>query len=147
LALNQADVVATSPLDPQRLSTLAGTATCFDVFVEGAQVLGFLLAFRETDGHDNMNFAWSLERYPRFFYIDRIVVAAEHRGRGIASQLYGALEQRAARAGVPLMTCEVNVDPPNPASMSFHKRRGFTNVDERRAAPGGKTIAMMVKGL
>jgi predicted GNAT superfamily acetyltransferase len=147
LALNHADVEATSAMDGPRLSRLAATATCFDVFEEASQVLGFLLAFRETDEYDSTNFTWFQERYPRFLYIDRIVVGGEHRGRGIASQLYAALERRAAEAGIALLTCEVNVDPPNPASMAFHERRGFKQLEARRLEPSGKTVAMMVKTL
>ena len=51
------------------------------------------------------------------------------RGRGLGSQVYDALEARAAEFG--RLALEVNIDPPNDASLAFHAGRGFEPVGER----------------
>ncbi|TIP69850.1 MAG: GNAT family N-acetyltransferase, partial [Mesorhizobium sp.] len=71
------------------------------------------------------NFLWFRERYPRFVYVDRVVVAGEARGRGHARRLYEDLFDHALRAGQTIVTCEVNAEPPNPASDAFHAALGF----------------------
>jgi predicted GNAT superfamily acetyltransferase len=147
LALNTADVVETSPLDRDRLGALASMAAYFSVFTEQSQVAGFLLALREDAGYDNPNFAWFRARYDRFCYIDRVVVDAAHRRRGIASRLYDDLERCSIADGVPLITCEVNVEPPNPASLSFHRSRGFVEAGQQRLVSSRKRVAMLVKSL
>jgi predicted GNAT superfamily acetyltransferase len=146
-ALNAADVDATSPLDRDQLTNLAAMATHFSVFIAQSVVAGFLLALREDAPYDNPNFAWFRERYRRFFYIDRIVVGSAHRRRGIASALHEDLERRAVAAAVPLITCEVNLAPPNPVSLSFHRSRGFVEAGQQQLHSRGKTVAMLVKSL
>ena len=42
--------------------------------------------------------------------------------------LYEAAFERAASAGAVEVTCEVNVEPPNPDSQAFHARLGFVEV-------------------
>ncbi len=50
---------------------------------------------------------------------------AEARGRGVARALYEAVFADARAAGLPLVCCEVNVEPPNPVSDAFHAALGF----------------------
>src|SRR5882672_5699801 len=45
------------------------------------------------------NFLWFRLRYPRFVYVDRIVVTAAARGRGHARRLYDELFRHALEAG------------------------------------------------
>jgi predicted GNAT superfamily acetyltransferase len=42
----------------------------------------FLLALDQDADYDSPNFRWFSARYPRFVYVDRIVVASAARGRG-----------------------------------------------------------------
>jgi predicted GNAT superfamily acetyltransferase len=57
----------------------------------------------------------------------------------VARTLYDELFRRAAAEGVPMIGCEVNSDPPNPASDAFHERLGFAEVG-RAALPGGTKL-------
>jgi predicted GNAT superfamily acetyltransferase len=125
LALNNAHAGELSWLEPERLEHLVQQAFL-------ARRIGgldaFLLAFDQDAGYDSPNFLWFRARYPRFVYVDRIVVAASARGRGYARQLYHDLFEHALRAGHERVVCEVNSTPPNPKSDAFHAALGFVEV-------------------
>ncbi len=95
LALNNEHAKELSWLDADRLVALAGRA--FLARRIGA-VDAFLLAFDQDADYDSPNFLWFRSRYPRFVYVDRIVVAPSARGRGHARRLYDDLFQHALRA-------------------------------------------------
>lgn len=63
-----------------------------------------------------------------FRYVDRIAVDPSAQGSGVGRALYQAAFVRAASAGAAEVTCEVNVEPPNPDSQAFHARLGFVEV-------------------
>ncbi|HEY3677565.1 MAG TPA: GNAT family N-acetyltransferase, partial [Bradyrhizobium sp.] len=90
--------------------------------------------------YDSPNFLWFRERYTRFVYVDRIVVAASARGRGCARRLYQDLFEQSRRAGHERVVCEVNSDPPNPESDAFHAALGFVEVGSASIHGGTKTV-------
>ena len=47
---------------------------------DGDRLLGFVLAMAECIDYDSANYLWFSARYPRFRYVDRVVVAAAGRG-------------------------------------------------------------------
>jgi len=98
------------------------------------------LAFDEGADYDSENFLWFRARYERFVYVDRVVVSPAARGRGLARLLYENLFDRAAAAGYARIVCEVNVDPPNPASDAFHAKLGFAEVGQASIAGGAKAV-------
>lgn len=98
-----------------------------------------LLAFDQAAEYDSPNFLWFRDRYARFVYVDRVVVAPEARGRGHARRLYERLFERAHAAGHARVVCEVNADPPNPASDAFHVALGFVELGAALLA-NGKTV-------
>ncbi|TIW02273.1 MAG: GNAT family N-acetyltransferase, partial [Mesorhizobium sp.] len=79
LALNNEHAAELSWLEPERLSFLLGEA--FYTRRIGA-LEAFILCFDQDANYDSPNFLWFRERYPRFVYVDRVVVAAAARGRG-----------------------------------------------------------------
>src|SRR5690606_24495863 len=115
--LNNAHAQELSWLEPERLSHLIAQA--FHARRVG-NVDAFILAFDQTADYDSPNYLWFRNRFPRFVYVDRIAVAAHARGRGIARSIYEDLFAAAIRAGHGIVACEVNADPPNPASDAFH---------------------------
>ena len=143
LNLNNAHAVELSWLDPERFRHLVRNA--FVAWRVGP-ARALLLAFDQSANYDSPNFLWFRARLPRFVYVDRVVVAAEARGRGLARDLYGALFDTAARAGHERVVCEVNSDPPNPASDAFHAALGFTEMGAR-VLHGGKTVRYLVRAL
>jgi predicted GNAT superfamily acetyltransferase len=74
--------------------------------------------------------------------VDRIVVAGSTQARGAGSRLYRELYALALRDAVPLITCEFDVEPPNPASERFHARLGFREVGRQQLHGGRKTVSL-----
>lgn len=100
----------------------------------------FLIAFQNTDGYDGGHFLWFGDRFDRFVYIDRVVVADHDRRRGLGRMLYAETFERAARMGHTRVVCEVNVEPPNPVSDRFHAELGFAEVGRATIGNGAKTV-------
>jgi predicted GNAT superfamily acetyltransferase len=137
LALNNAHARELSWLEPERLQHLVEQA-----FV--ARRIGnldaFLLAFDQGARYDSPNFLWFRSRYLRFVYVDRIAVASSARGRGHARRLYDDLFKQAIAAGHERVVCEVNQQPPNPASDAFHAALGFVEVGTATIHDGDRTV-------
>jgi len=137
LTLNNAHAQELSWLEAERLEYLISEAFL-------ARRIGrldaFLLAFDQDARYDSPNFIWFRARYPRFVYVDRIVVAPSARGRGCARRLYDDLFEHAARAGHDHVVCEVNKTPPNPASDAFHAALGFVEVGSDSVHGGSRTV-------
>jgi predicted GNAT superfamily acetyltransferase len=144
LALNNAHAQELSWLEPERLEHLVEHAFL-------ARRIGnldaFMLAFDQDARYDSPNFLWFRSRYPRFVYVDRIVVASSARGRGCARRLYDNLFEHAVRAGHARVLCEVNMRPPNPASDAFHATLGFVEVGTASVDNGSKTVRYLSRKL
>ncbi len=143
-ALNNAHAVELSFTTPAEFDTLISRSFAA---LATADANAFLLAFDESGDIPSINYKWFKARFPRFVYIDRVVVAPVLRRRGIADAFYSRLADRAHTAGHTLLCCEVNSDPPNPASDAFHARQGFAPVGEARLADRGKTVRYLAKQL
>ncbi len=144
LELNEAFVAVLSPLDHARLATLHAAAAFHRVIEHDGHVEAFLLAFREGADYDGANYHWFARRYPRFLYVDRIVVSATAQAGGCGRRLYDDIGAGAGRDGVPLITCEYDIEPPNPSSARFHDRLGFREVGRRQLDGSSKMVSMQV---
>ena len=136
LALNLESEEMLSPMDAARLRELDAMASYHRVACEGEEVVAFLLAFREGTSYDSPNYRWFAQRYPRFLYVDRVVVAATHQGRKLGPRLYGDLFDVARADGVDTVACEFYTVPPNEASRRFHAAFGFAEVGSQWVAEG-----------
>jgi uncharacterized protein len=132
LGLNEASVEVLAPLTRGRLELLHSLASYHRVVIDREEVVGVALAFGSSTGHDSVNFRWFVAAYPSFIYVDRVVVAASRRGEGVGTLLYRDLFAFANRAGYRVVTCEIDVDPPNPSSLRFHQRFGFREVGSQQ---------------
>jgi len=92
--------------------------------------------------YQNENFAWFARRFPRFVYIDRVVVSPACRGLGVGRLLYGRVFDHAAARGIPAVTCEYNIEPLNAASRDFHDRLGFRELGTQWVAAGKKKVSL-----
>jgi predicted GNAT superfamily acetyltransferase len=144
LQLNEQSVQFLSPLSTQRLARLHGEAALHCVVERDGAAIAFLLAFREGVAYDSVNYGWFAARYPRFLYVDRVVVARHARADGIGTRLYQHAFRHAARSGVPILACEFDIEPPNPVSAGFHTRFGFREVGRQAVADGGKRVSLQV---
>jgi uncharacterized protein len=145
LALNRASERETSPMTRDGLKAYLDAAFHLGLRDDGRAA--FLIALSEASQHDGVNFAWFRTRYPRFVYIDRIVVADAARGQGHAKSLYAELTAKAIAAGHTMLCCEVNIDPPNEASLKFHAAMGFAEVGRATFEDTGKSVAYLAKTL
>jgi predicted GNAT superfamily acetyltransferase len=142
LELNEESVRFLSPLDRSRLAHLDSVAALNQVLELDGRVQAFVLAFREGADYDSINYRWFFDRYPSFLYVDRVVVASKAQGKGIGRVLYEAVFGHAKAQGVPLVTCEFDVDPPNEVSERFHARFGFKEVGRQQVANGTKWVSL-----
>jgi predicted GNAT superfamily acetyltransferase len=147
-ALNDAHAAAVNALAPADFAALVASA--FDARMiaapDGAPA-AFLVALSHATPPQGPNHGWFLARHPAFAYVDRVVVAQGWQGRGLGRLLYADLAQRAREAGLPLLACEVNLDPPNPVSMAFHEKLGFAPAGEATDPRNGKRVRYLVKAL
>jgi uncharacterized protein len=122
LALNNDHAEELSLLNEAELAHLLGEA--FYAKRVG-DIDAFLIALDQDADYSSPNFLWHKARAERFVYVDRIVVAGRMRGRGLARSLYEDLFHYAMAKGHRRIGCEVNAQPPNPASDAFHGALGF----------------------
>jgi hypothetical protein len=131
-------------MDVARLEDLHRLACCHRVALIDGRVAGFLLAMRDDAAYHNPNFAWFAARYPRFIYVDRIVVDRQFAGKGVGSALYRDLFDFAWRNDVAILACEINIHPPNPVSTAFHRCFGFSQIGTQDVAGECKRVSMQV---
>jgi len=143
LALNNSHAVELSLADEARMDMLVERAF---VAARIGRLDAALIAFDQDADYDSANFQWFRAKYPRFVYIDRVVTAPQARGRGLARKLYAHLFDEARAAGHDRAVCEVNSDPPNPASEAFHRALGFEPVGEA-LLENGKTVIYLMRPL
>jgi len=142
LALNERNVELLAPMDEARLIALLDVAGSAEVIDVDGGFAGFVMTFAAGSAYDGENFAWFTERYEDFCYLDRVVIHADFRRRGLGSRVYDELE---SSCGKPVFALEVNLDPPNEASLAFHRARGFVEVGQRDS--NRHLVSLMVKHL
>ena len=146
LTLNEAEVPHVGAVDIEKMRWFSEHAHYFRVARCGDRLAGFLVGLLPDSPYPSPNYRWFCQRYANFGYIDRVAVADEFRRRGIASRLYNDFTDWLP-VEVRMLACEVNLDPPNPASMRFHERLGFEIVGEQALDGGRKTVAMLGKSV
>lgn len=143
-ALNLAEVQHTSAMDMARLSELHAISCYHKVACLDGIVSAFLLAISSGSLYKNANFEWFSKMYPRFIYVDRIVVSTASRGLRLGSLLYEDVFRHARSRTIPLITCEYNLVPPNEASRIFHDKFGFKEKGTQWVANGAKQVSLQV---
>ena len=147
VALNEGEVQHTSPMDVNRLRFLVALSSYCKVVTVENQVVAFLIALREGAPYENDNYRWFSERFTTFIYVDRIVVDAGFSGRGVGKKLYGDLFEFARSERVATVTCEYNIEPPNPASQIFHDKFGFRELGTHWVANGTKRVSLQASAI
>tara|TARA_B100000575_G_scaffold19773_1_gene13665 strand:+ start:466 stop:978 length:513 start_codon:yes stop_codon:yes gene_type:complete len=112
-------------LKNDRLKLLINHANYLKVAKFNGELAGFLLCLPENKEYDSLNYQWVSRRYLNFVYIDRISVLPKFQNENIGSALYNDLIYFSALEGYDTILCEVNIMPPNPGSIRFHKRFDF----------------------
>jgi uncharacterized protein len=139
LTLNAAHEIETSPLDREALEKMLDEAFHSATVKDGED--GFIITFDQDADYDSVNFKWFQSRFDRFVYVDRIITAPHARGRGIARNFYVGLFKAARAAGHVRIVAEINLDPPNPASIAFHAALGFFEIGRGDFPEKGKVVS------
>ena len=99
---------------------------------EHGEVCAFCITFAPDAPDAGDNHRWFAERYESFVYLDRIAIDSNHQNRGLGVQLYQSVENMMLQSSEhSMLCCEVNLKPPNPGSLRFHHRIGFTEVGQQ----------------
>lgn len=144
LKLNEESVHFLSPMDIVKLKHLDSQSELHLVAECDGTVVGFLLALREGKDYDSVNYTWFLSRYHKFLYIDRVVVSTSLQNASIGTAFYNEVIRHAENTGVPVVTAEINVMPPNPGSLKFHEKFGFEEVGRQAVAGGKKEVSLQI---
>ena len=148
LALNDAFVHFTSPMDETRLAQLHALSAYHKVIEieQGSEpkVVAFLLAFTGESTYDSVNYQWFNQGLSDFIYIDRIVIAGDQHGKGLGKLLYQDLFDFARKHTLGKIACEFYILPPNEISQKFHQSFGFYQLDTQWLADGKKRVSLQV---
>jgi predicted GNAT superfamily acetyltransferase len=145
-ALNNHHARETSLLSEEQLAGMIRMAFYARSFGPASTPAALLIAFDQRAPYQNPNFQFFRDRHQRFVYVDRLITAPHARRLGLARRLYDDLFLRATEAGHHVVSCEVNLDPPNPASKAFHAGMGFAEVGRARLE-NGKTVRYLEHAL
>ena len=146
LRLNEESVAVLSPMDANRFKKLADQARITRVAEVDNNLAGFLLGFDDQADYDSINYGWFRSHYDNFLYIDRIVIGKNFRGHGIGQKIYAELDSWCRDHNIARLVAEVDIEPPNHASLKFHQRSGFEEVGQFRSSPT-KCVSMQMKQL
>ena len=112
LRVNEENVEVLAPMDEEMLAFFFEIAELFKVIKVDGERAAFIIAIKDGAQNDNpnygVNYAWFSERYPRFLYLDRIVIDVPFRRIGLGRKIYDYVEEHAREIGVPYVTCEVD---------------------------------------
>ena len=138
LEINNANTPGVSELTMIELATdLKNSLHALVIDNEHGEVCAFCITFDPNAPDAGSNHQWFAERYKSFVYLDRIAIDSNHQNRGLGALLYQSVEQRMLNSAEhSLLCCEVNLEPPNPGSLRFHKRIGFTEVGQHSPQQG-----------
>ncbi|WP_448098640.1 GNAT family N-acetyltransferase [Luteibacter yeojuensis] len=146
LALNNEAGTGILATDLARLRHLYEIAHYFRVAEQNGRILGFLIAMRPDAEYASPNFRWFQAHYESFVYIDRIVIASESRGHGLGRIFYCDV-QSYAEVRVPLLTCEVFLEPRNDQTVLFHGTMGFQEVGQQKMGRSGPKVSLLAREL
>jgi uncharacterized protein len=132
LEINNANTPGVSELTMAELQTdLKNSLHALAINNEHGQVCAFCITFAQDAPDAGDNHRWFAKRYESFVYLDRIAIDSDYRNRGLGVQLYQSVEYEMLQSVEhSMLCCEVNLEPPNPGSLRFHQRIGFTEVGQ-----------------
>jgi predicted GNAT superfamily acetyltransferase len=142
--VNNAAVPDVGAVDLQKAAWLVAHCEVPGLARLDGQVAGIVVILSDRCGYASDYYRWFTERYESFLYVDRVVVAAWARGRGVARQMYAAVEQAALERNLAIVA-DVYSEPPNVPSLNFHRGSGFEEVGSVYMPKVQKTVAKLMK--
>ena len=146
LEINNANTPGVSELTLSELETdLSNSLHALAIDNEHGEVCAFCITFDPDAPDAGANHRWFADRYESFVYLDRIAIDSNHQNHGLGALLYQSVEHHMLNSAEhSLLCCEVNLEPPNPGSLRFHKRIGFTEVG-RHLPQQGYVVSLLQK--
>lgn len=145
--INEASVPGVGTLTAEALNRLVRESSAATlVAVLNDRPAGFVLCMFEGLDYQSLNYKWISNQYASFAYVDRVAVAEDCRGQRLGEALYDAAMARFSGTRDVLLA-EVNLAPPNPGSLRFHKRHGFREIGERWEVEGEKGVVYLERKL
>ena len=138
LEINNANTPGVSKLTLTELETdLKNCLHALAIDNEHGEVCAFCITFAPDAPDAGANHRWFADRFESFVYLDRIAIDSTHQNLGLGALLYQTVELRMLESAKhSLLCCEVNLEPPNPGSLRFHKRIGFSEVGQHSPQQG-----------
>jgi predicted GNAT superfamily acetyltransferase len=132
LEINNANTPGVSELTLSELETdIKNCLHALAIDNEHGEVCAFCITFAPDAPDAGANHRWFADRFESFVYLDRIAIDPTYQNLGLGVLLYQSVEQQMIdSAQHSLLCCEVNLEPPNPGSLRFHHRIGFTEVGQ-----------------
>ena len=146
LAMNNAAAPNVNTLAPHEFDWLLQHAAYCRALEDAGGISGFVLCVPSGTEYWSLNYKWFTERYATFLYLDRVVVAERARGQGVGRALYEDMHAFGAEKW-PRVALEVNLRPPNAASVAFHERLGYEAAGVREYDDGEKAVTLYVREL
>ncbi len=144
LELNNLNAPAVGEIDRTQLEFLI-EHSLYSFAIGNSALHAFCITFAPGAPYTSVNYQWFSQKYTDFVYLDRIVVSEQMRDKSLGAKLYAAVEKRMLKDRcAPLLTCEVNLNPPNLGSIRFHNRIGFREVGQQDSKPG-LTVSLLAK--
>jgi predicted GNAT superfamily acetyltransferase len=133
LEINNANTPGVSELTMSELETdIKNCLHALAIDNEKGEVCAFCITFAPDAPDGGANHQWFAERFESFVYLDRIAIDSNHQNCGLGVQLYQSVENMMLQSSEhSMLCCEVNLKPPNPGSLRFHHRIGFTEVGQQ----------------
>jgi predicted GNAT superfamily acetyltransferase len=144
LALNNAAVPDVGELSTHKARWLVDHCVLPGLATLDGQAAGMVVVLNDTCGYDSDFYRWFTDRYENFLYIDRVVVTAWARGRGLAKQIYQTIEQVANEKGMAI-AADVYSEPPNTVSLNMHRTMGFEAIGTQYIPAKQKTASKFMK--
>ena len=148
LEINNANTPGVSELTLSELETdIKNCLHALAIDNEHGEVCAFCITFAPDAPDAGANHRWFADRFESFVYLDRIAIDPACQNLGLGVLLYQSVEQQMiASAQHSLLCCEVNLEPPNPGSLRFHHRIGFTEVGQHSPQQNYR-VSMLSKNL
>jgi len=145
LSLNEQNIEVLSPIFKGELCFFERTADLFELVCIDGLPVGFCIALREDiKEYDLRCYRWFRERYPKYLYIDRIVVSEKYRRLGIGKRIYNIIFNQAWKNGVKFVAAGITTAPYNESSLKFHQALGFSEVGEETIRNGTVKVSMQI---
>jgi predicted GNAT superfamily acetyltransferase len=141
--LNDSAYPAVPITSVEAMASLLAVADLAVAIEREGSIVGFVVTLGDGADYDSENYQFFSARGVDSRYIDRIVIADSERGTGLGAALYRLVFAVARAEGRAEVTCEVNLDPPNPGSLAFHERLGFASVGTQATKGGAVTVTLL----